>query len=664
METGGTGTSVTENFNTEEIGSGDFILTDTDFPTEVNSAVIVIPEGDDAPDWLLLYTGRLIETIPALGATGPTHFDSGSWHWIRREMLLGKQSVVYGDDNTGNNSLRITDTIDATDGDVFIGWVDDTANNRKLLILTSDNAAHNFYGVSLRKPVSIVSGLIDGFYSTTTKLDSAFIHDGSVSNAAFGHLANVTSDIQAQISRLTGGSSSGVQFVSEFPETPSNEDVAVFYENNVQTPATDAIPLGQRLSSGDIDLSSLSQIASITGFKIGPDNKAYLVNTASEEVIIVDRDSSNGFSSTSPVTTFSISPSANFSRGLTIDSNYAYILSDRYMHAFSLTSNPIGAETTSRRYQFAGSIGARGGADVRNDVFWSARSIRTECDIEKFSWDGSSYTSNATYTIPNLDANGLAFDGNYVFVLLKNGPTHSITVRNPSDFTEVTTIALPSGIANPTGLTVHNGILYVYEGSDNIAYAFAAAAQDAAEEVAQLAGDVYRYNDTAMDWNKLGSVAGKADTGEILWVTTGTLPTASTTDQILPIEIGTGNNRYTFTAKATMAGLRRGGDSIQTPTVRPTGHIGIMAVAEVSGSVVGTAFMAWGPGSVIEDSDTTDEYSSHVLALSTSSSSNTIDIRYRKSTQSQTGAYGILLYGDGNIIPANTVIKFYGVKVY
>ena len=549
LETGGTGSSVTENFNTEEIGSGDFILTGTTFPTEEDSAVIVIPEGDDAPDWLLLNTGQI--------NTG-TYF-AANWHWVHRETLLGRTAAQYGLTRATTNSIRITDTVDATDGDVYIGWINDTVNSRKLLTVTSDNAAHDFYGLSLRKPVSVISGLVDGVSSggttysasarlnaafihdgsvsnaefkhldgvtsaiqtqlnakqasitTLARLDAALIHDGTVSNAAFGYLANVTSDIQAQISHLTGGSSSGVQFVSAFPETPSNEDVAVFYENNVQTPATDAISLGQRLSSGDIDLSSLSQIASITGFKIGTDNKAYLVNTTSEEVIIVDRDSNNGFSSTSPVTTFTISPSANFSRGLTIDSDYAYVLSDRYMHAFSLTSNPIGAVTTSRRYQFAGSIGARGGVDVRNNVFWSARSVRTECDIEKFSWNGSSYTSEATYTIPNIDANGLAFDGNYVFVLLKNGPTHSITVRNPSDFTEVTTIALPSGIANPTGLTVHNGILYVYEGTDNIAYAFAAAAQDAAEEVAQLAGDVYRYTDTAMDWNKLGSIGGAGE---------------------------------------------------------------------------------------------------------------------------------------------------------
>ena len=39
-------------------------------------------------------------------------------------------------------------------------------------------------------------------YSASARLNAAFIHDGTVSNAEFKYLANVSSDIQAQLSTL------------------------------------------------------------------------------------------------------------------------------------------------------------------------------------------------------------------------------------------------------------------------------------------------------------------------------------------------------------------------------------------------------------------------------------------------------------------------------
>ena len=41
-----------------------------------------------------------------------------------------------------------------------------------------------------------------GSYSASARLDASFIHDGTVSNTAFGHVANVSSDVQAQLTTL------------------------------------------------------------------------------------------------------------------------------------------------------------------------------------------------------------------------------------------------------------------------------------------------------------------------------------------------------------------------------------------------------------------------------------------------------------------------------
>ena len=83
-----------------------------------------------------------------------------------------------------------------------------TASARLNANLIHDGTVSNAAFGHLANVSSDIQAQIDGVsgggttYSTSARLDAAFIHDGSVSNAEFKYLANVSSDIQAQLSTL------------------------------------------------------------------------------------------------------------------------------------------------------------------------------------------------------------------------------------------------------------------------------------------------------------------------------------------------------------------------------------------------------------------------------------------------------------------------------
>ena len=78
---GGGGGGGTNDLTSILIGSGDFRIVSADgWPSAANRATIVIPEGADAPEFVMFNTGRITTTL--------TDQLNGKWHFIRLPQLL------------------------------------------------------------------------------------------------------------------------------------------------------------------------------------------------------------------------------------------------------------------------------------------------------------------------------------------------------------------------------------------------------------------------------------------------------------------------------------------------------------------------------------------------------------------------------------------------
>ena len=93
--------------------------------------------------------------------------------------------------------------------------------------------------------------------TTSARLDAALIHDGTVSNAEFKYLANVTSDIQAQIDNIQSGGISAIDSVARTAAATANT-----------TANQNRLLLG---SVGTLDLDA-NTISGIDAVKIGSGN--------------------------------------------------------------------------------------------------------------------------------------------------------------------------------------------------------------------------------------------------------------------------------------------------------------------------------------------------------------------------------------------------------
>ena len=116
----------------EEIGSGNVNVTISNaWPSAANIARIEIPEGDDAPDYLLVNLGE--------GASGRNQ--AGATWWVDRAALLLKEEGEYNTAAEEDERLLLQDSA-GVGTDAFLGWTTDPNDSTtKLLLFTSGSAS-------------------------------------------------------------------------------------------------------------------------------------------------------------------------------------------------------------------------------------------------------------------------------------------------------------------------------------------------------------------------------------------------------------------------------------------------------------------------------------------------------------------------------------------
>ena len=144
-----------------------------------------------------------------------------------------------------------------------------------------------------------------------------------------------------------------------------------------------------------------------------------------------------------------------------------------------------------------------------------------------------------------------------------------------------------------------------------------------------------------------------------LWATSATLPTALVRDGLgIAVQI-------TVTPAATDLGIsgNQHGELI-LPLLRPQLYTrGIVAQAEIDGSLRDEVFIPWGGGSYSIVHQSPGDYATNVLALATLDASTNPDTPPQFVTiwnrKQFGGQWQLAVFGGGSVIPANTVIKFY-----
>ena len=169
-------------FNTTQVGSQAVDITTTNSFASVG---IIIPTASNSP-WVLVNLGTL----------GSAGFGAAGWQMIRTADLISKVSTV-GSAPTIANSFEIQGGVTASFSRILF-YLSTVSGTRDLLI-ASNNSGFDPMPVTVHRVAAGSGGGGGETYDATNRLDTSFIHDGTVSNTAFGHIANVSSDIQAQI---------------------------------------------------------------------------------------------------------------------------------------------------------------------------------------------------------------------------------------------------------------------------------------------------------------------------------------------------------------------------------------------------------------------------------------------------------------------------------
>ena len=130
---------------------------------------------------------------------------------------------------------------------------------------------------------------------------------------------------------------------------------------------------------------------------------------------------------------------------------------------------------------------------------------------------------------------------------------------------------------------------------------------------------------------------------------TSTLPTLATTNAL----------NITFTVPAgAPAGVSGVGNTLRLPRGKPTDQtLGVWAVAVVDGSEIDEVLIPWGGGGLEEESDSpTTEFSYHGLNMVTQQADRYLDVVFA----GKRGLFKtISLSGDGDTLPADTIVIFY-----
>lgn len=158
------------------------------------------------------------------------------------------------------------------------------------------------------------------------------------------------------------------------------------------------------------------------------------------------------------------------------------------------------------------------------------------------------------------------------------------------------------------------------------------------------------------------ALAGKADTADIAAAITAwaanLVPTSArgaliATSSTLPTAASNSDLTNTWTLAAGIpAGFERSGNLLTVPPLRASHDaLGLWAVALVDGVEVAEVSIPWGGGGSTDD-ESSNEASNHQLALG---AGDLIDVRYARFS----GHYGVTLYGDGDVLPANSTVRIY-----